>query len=320
MIFYSHNFFNFNFHYFYYLVAEKESLSGDKEMLMQQLTNANTESETLKESIIVLKQKVLESTLAAKNTVNNMIENKEISVKKEKNLMSEIEKMKTQNLQLVNELDRAGSELMESLKGNTQLSENLNEIIDDLSKEKIAREKDHAAVQAALKHITGLTDNLDELKLKDIERENILEKITIERENALDKIAVLERNAESLRYDNFALQEEVMVVRGELDELDEKHTENLLLLETLEIDKREYETGEEITYLHEKVRELKDAVNSLTEASAATVVVNTVRLGSCQKEIERLALDLSASQNEIKNREDDIILLRNEFNVKWKKN
>ena len=45
------------------LVAEKESLSCDRDMLIQQITSSNTENGVLKETVLALKKKLAENNV-----------------------------------------------------------------------------------------------------------------------------------------------------------------------------------------------------------------------------------------------------------------
>ena len=141
--------------------------------------------------------------------------------------------MKLQNLTMANELDKAGSELISSLRDNSDLGGHMHEMKAVITEERLGRERERAALKAAMNGIDDLSTQVDLLRIKDTEREA-----------ALDKIASLERDKEAIRYENFALQEEVMLVRGELAEVDEKISDQNTIIEALEAEKYEYETGD----------------------------------------------------------------------------
>ena len=272
-------------------------------MLLQQLAKANTEASFFKDNITTLKQCVTEANNVKKNCLNdNMIE-KDLSLKKEKLLTVEIDKMKGQNMQLANELDKAGSELIYSLKESTILNEHIKQLEDEMNNERLAREKERAALSIALDGIDSLTSQIDELKLKDNEREI-----------ALDIIAKLEREKESIRYENFELQQDIMKLRSEAEEADEKNSENILQIENLENFKIKYDNNNELNLLKNKIIELNDKVISSTAEIESMGAVSAVRMSSSGKEIERLALDLLNAQRESMKRDEVIMLLKNELN------
>ena len=285
------------------VVAEKESLSGDRDMLLQQLSKANTEASFFKDNIATLKQCVAAANNVKKNCLNDVIIEKELSSKKEKLLNAEIDKMKVQNMELATELDRAGSELISSLKENAVLNGNIKQIEEEMNNERLARERERAALSIALDSIDNLTSQIEGLKSKDEEKEI-----------ALDMIAKIERERETSRYNNFELQQEIMVLRSEAEEADERNSVNILQIERLESFKNKYSNENELNLLKDKIIELNEKlVSSATEVESLNSVSN-VRISSSGKEIERLALDLLNTQKELKNKDDSFISLQNELN------
>jgi uncharacterized protein YbjQ (UPF0145 family) len=103
------------------IVAEKESLSGDRDLLLQQLTNATTQDIVSKETILSLKKIVADSSVTAKCAVVDLIAEREEAAGREKQLVVELEQSKLQSFSLHTELDRAGEELLGSLKANAGL-------------------------------------------------------------------------------------------------------------------------------------------------------------------------------------------------------
>ena len=284
------------------IVAEKESLSGDRDMLLQQLSKANTEASFFKDNIATLKQCVAEANNVKKNCLNDVIIEKELSAKKEKLLNAEIDKMKGQNMDLATELDRAGSELISSLKENAVLNGHIKQVEEEMNNERLARERERAALSIALDSIDNLTSQIEGMKSKDEEKEI-----------ALDMIAKIERERETSRYNNFELQQEIMILRSEAEEADERNSVNILQIERLENFKIKYSDENELNLLKDKIIELNEKlVSSATEVESLNAVSN-VRISSSGKEIERLALDLLNTQRELKNKDDSLILLQNEL-------
>ena len=274
-------------------VAEKESLSGDRDMLILQLSKATTESGFLRETIASLKQDVIDAGLSVKRALIDRKIEEEAALCREQKLKIEIDEQKKINTAAGGDLTKVGVELMQSLKANSGLSEHIHTLEGVLLKERAGREKERAALGASLNAIDDLTTKVKLLKIKDAEREV-----------ALEKISSMERDTEALRYEQFTLQEEMMATRAELEISDEQKARLNMKIESLLAQKEEYESGMELLYLQGQVSELKDLiVNSEREAGESERIF-TVRLASSQKEIERLALDLIESQNEIQRRDE----------------
>jgi chromosome segregation ATPase len=274
-------------------VAEKESLCGDRDMLILQLTKATTESGFLRETIASLKQDVVDAGLSVKRAGIDLKIEEEAAQCREQKLKMEIEEQKKANTVATADLTKVGADLMQSFKANSGLSDHIHTLESVLLKERAGREKERAALGASLNAIDDLTSKVKFLKIKDAEREV-----------ALEKISSLERDTESLRYEQFTLQEEMMATRAELEESDEQKVRLGMKIETLLAQKEEYESGMELLYLRGQVNELRDLIVSSEKQAEESESIFAVRLASSQKEIERLALDLLESQNEILRRDE----------------
>jgi hypothetical protein len=193
------------------IVAEKESLSGDRDLLLQQLTNATTQDIVSKETILSLKKIVSDASATAKCAVVDLIAEREEAAGRERQLGVELEQSKLQTFQLHTELDRAGEELIGSLNANAGLGDHVLLLEEAMDVERTAREKERAALSAAMEAIEQFKLQIEGLKIKDVECEE-----------ALDRIAVLDRDIEGLNYEKYALEEEVTQVREELEVLTDK--------------------------------------------------------------------------------------------------
>eukprot|EP00596_Hydrurales_sp_CCMP1899_P005132 CAMPEP_0119046778 /NCGR_PEP_ID=MMETSP1177-20130426/48919_1 /TAXON_ID=2985 /ORGANISM="Ochromonas sp, Strain CCMP1899" /LENGTH=769 /DNA_ID=CAMNT_0007020431 /DNA_START=143 /DNA_END=2449 /DNA_ORIENTATION=+ len=277
------------------IVAEKESLSGDRDLLLQQLTNATTQDIVSKETILSLKKIVADASITAKSAVVDLIAEREEAAGREKQLGVELEQNKLQSFSLHTELDRAGEELIESLKANAGLGDHVLLLEEDLAVERSAREKERAALSAAMEAIEQFKLQIEGLKVKDIEREE-----------ALDRIAVLDRDMEALNYEKYALEEEITGVREELEVLTDKGEQDEDLIEQQQDDKNVYESGVELVTLKEKVSELSVLLISAGEKSEAVTVVSSIRLASSNREIDRLALDVQRLEETSRCAEENI--------------
>jgi hypothetical protein len=283
-------------------VAEKESLCGDRDMLILQLTKATAESGFLRETIASLKQDVVDAGLSVKRAGIDLKIEEEAAQCREQKLKMEIEEQKKANTVVSADLTKVGVDLMQSLKANSGLSDHIHTLESVLLKERAGREKERAALGASLNAIDDLTSKVKLLKIKDAEREL-----------ALEKISSLERDTESLRYEQFTLQEEMMATRAVLEESDEQKVRLEMKIETLLAQKDEYESGMELLYLRGQVNELRDLIVSSEKQAEESESIFAVRLASSQKEIERLALDLLESQNEILRRDEARIEVEHEL-------
>jgi hypothetical protein len=96
-------------------------------------------------------------------------------------------------------------------------------------------------------------------------------------------------------------------VRGELEEANTKGEENDEIIEKLKKFKSDYETGEELVSLKDTVSELRESLVVAGQDAEAAELVSTVRAASAQKEIDRLAMDLFACQNTLKQSETSVL-------------
>lgn len=262
-------------------------------MLILQLTKATTESGFLRETIASLKQDVIDAGMSVKRADIDMKIEGDAALCREQKLKNEIEEQKRVNTAANCDLSKVGVELVQSLKANSGLSDHIRTLESVLMKERAGREKERAALGASLTAIDDLTINVKLLKIKDAEREV-----------ALEKISSLERDTETLRFEQFTLQETMMASRAELEESDEVKARLEMTIESLLAQKEEYESGIELLYLRGQVSELKDIIVNSEKETGETERIFAVRLASSQKEIERLALDLLEAQSEIQMRDE----------------
>lgn len=158
------------------IVAEKESLSGDRDLLLQQLTKATTQGIVSKESILSLKKVVSDASATAKCAVIDLIAERDEAAGREKGLLAEIEKNKSHSFQLNTELDRLGEELIGSLKANAGLGDHVLVLEGAMDGERTAREKERAALSAAMDAIDQFKSQIEGLKIMDIKREEALDR------------------------------------------------------------------------------------------------------------------------------------------------
>lgn len=274
----------------------------DRDMLILQLTNASAESSLLKESIATLKLQVIDANAAVKRAGKDVQLEHDIALDREKTLKDEGEEQRHINALAVEDLKKMGDELLESLKANGSLGTHVQTLESVLLKERSAREKERSALTTALNNIDDLNGTIKQLKAKDNEREM-----------ALDKISTIEREAEASRYETFLLHEEMMVVRGELERSNVEKMELLERIDILEAEKVEYETGKELVHLTSQLNEYKDVIVNAEKVAEETATVSAVRMSSCQKEIERLALDLIGAQKEGRSKDAAYAMLQCEM-------
>ena len=74
-------------------------------------------------------------------------------------------------MDLATELDRAGSELISSLKENAVLNGHIKQVEEEMNNERLARERERAALSIALDSIDNLTSQIEGMKSKDEEKE-----------------------------------------------------------------------------------------------------------------------------------------------------
>ena len=105
----------------------------------------------------------------------------------------------------------------------------------------------------------------------------------------------------------------MMAVKCELERSNAEKMELKERIAILEAEKREYETGKELAFLNAQLVEYKDIIVDAEKEAEETKTVSAVRMSSCQKEIERLALDLIGAQKDARKKDEAYAKLQSDF-------
>ena len=159
------------------IVAEKESLTGDRELLLEQLNKGIAEAAAAEETITNLRALVADANITSKCAVNDLLICREKAAEREKDLQGQCHRERERTILLTEQLRSLHSE-RDQLQGS---GENLHKQLiardETIAAEQLGREKDRAALMAALNGIDELTAQVEVLRERDLERERALERI-----------------------------------------------------------------------------------------------------------------------------------------------
>jgi chromosome segregation ATPase len=184
-------------------VVEKESISGERDLLLQLLSEAATEALSSQYTINSLNQIVAEDDSSSRYAVNDLERAKYLI--KDKELTEQYEHAAEQIFHLTSELDKIHEELENSLKANKELNDKNLALEAATQVNKESREKERMSLISALSGRDALTAQVADIKnlekdlallrvkhLEEVEKtrnyEADLRAACIERDLAKDKI------------------------------------------------------------------------------------------------------------------------------------
>lgn len=189
------------------IVAERESLKSDRDLLLLQLDTVLNDLSSGNETISKLRSVLDETCAISKKAVSDLKIEQERSAEKERGLNESYEHAADQIFQLTTELNRASDELSISLKANSNLKNRLIGVEAVIESERVARDGDKDTLKAALKGIDVLAEQMNDFKLK--ESNNL---------KASETIATLTKDMKDLELDNVILEEMIRRLRKDLDQ------------------------------------------------------------------------------------------------------
>ena len=277
------------------IVAEKESLKSDRDLLMSQLDNSLRELTNSNQKIKRLEEDLNDATLINARAVNDLYVQLERSAEKEKDLSEGYEHAADQIFQLTNELNRTSDETSTTLQANESLKNAVMALESTICSERAGREKERDTLKAAFKGIDDLTAQLADLR-----------QVHLKDGRSNEAFGRLEREMQIVQFDNTALREIVAQSRRELNIKSDDCLKHLQLIDQLrqEIEKSKGVDG--LSSLAEVVVELQCQLSVAAQCAAEAELVASVRVASCQKEIDYLASSLLAERLSAKAKDDVI--------------
>ena len=279
------------------IVAEKESLKVDRDALLIQLNSAMCTESSSQEMIKSLR-KLLSEAHTEMICLNSV---REKATLKELELTEGYEHATDQIFELTNELNKTNTLLSNSMRMTETLGTKFIDIENELQNEKLLREKDKLELKSSHEEIENLKVKLNEIK------EN--EKLKLG--EYVNKMKYLEKEISHIKMDNNSYQEETDILKEELlsfHENDEDQKEEINQLKNHVLDNEK--NVEEMFFLAKKAEELKFQLNFAANSAKEAEIVATVRVDSCQKEIDRLKNELNNIIDELKLKESIILSLQ----------
>jgi chromosome segregation ATPase len=271
-------------------VAEKESLSGDRDMLIQQITNSSTEIGVLKETVLSLKKKITESNAIIQKLTHDLKCEHEVCVNKDMMIKEQKEDIIQCNLMSTTDLTKISEELVESLKENGILGNHVQTLEEVLCKERAAREKERQALSLALSNIDELASKLkiSQIKSNELDDNN-------------NKLSLLQQEYDDLKNENFKFQKDIMLLHSQLNEAEENTAQCELKIVDLREEKKEIlEAEEKENFNHKnKVSELEMIIANFEISIKNNEIASNLKCECYQNEIDRLSYELQKSENEI---------------------
>jgi hypothetical protein len=294
------------------IVAERESLKSDRDLLLLQLDAVLNDLSTGNETISKLRSVLDETCAISKKAVADLKLEQERSVEKERGLNEAYEHAADQIFQLTNELNRASDELSMSLKANSCLKNRLIGVEAVMASERAERENDKDTLRAALKGIDVLAEQMNDIKVKEFDHMK-----------ASEAFASLAKDLKDLKLDNVILEEMIRRLRRDLDQANVDKAELQSRIQKLhgEVDGQEEEEEEEqdkkkdseefITLTATSIN-LQSQLTAATQAAAAAESTTNDRIALYQQEIEIFAEKMLAERSLSEQNDVTISKLREE--------
>ena len=284
------------------IVAEKESLKSDRDLLMSQLENSSRELAGCNQKINRLEQELADATSTNVRAVKDLSAQLEKSAEKEKDLSEGYEHAADQIFQLTNELDRATDEISTTLQANESLRSTVMALESMMCSERAGREKERDTLKAAFKGIDNLTAQVADLK-----------QAPTRDGKSVEAFSRLEREMQIAQFDNTALREIAAQSRRELSIKNDDCQKHLQAIDKLRQEIESSKSGDGSSSLAEEVVRLQRQLGLAAHCAAEAELVASVRVASCQKEIDCLAANLLVERLSAKEKDD--ILSRQETEV-----
>ena len=271
-------------------MAEKESLSGDRDMLIQQITNSSTEIGVLKETVLSLKKKITESNTIIQKLNHDLVCEHEVCVNKDMMIKEQKEDIIQYNLMSTTDLTKISEELVESLKENGTLGNHVQTLEEVLCKERAAREKERQALSLALSNIDDLASKLKTSQIKNNELDDNNNKLTL-----------LQQEYDELGNENLKFQKDIMLLHSQLNQAEENITQCELKIDDLREEKKEFLDAEEKENFNHKnkISELEMIIANFEISIKNNEIASNLKFECYQNEIDRLSYELQKSENEI---------------------
>ena len=287
------------------IVAEKESLRCDRDLLLHQLNRSMDEVSVNHSTINNLKLVLSDTSANCKKAVSDLESERLKSAAKETDLTEVYEHAADQIFQLTNELNRTSDELSSALLANGGLKNHMIGLESILATERVAREKERDTLRAAFKGIDDLTAQIADFKQKELNNRRTEENFTL-----------LEKDIQIIKYDNAALQEIIVKSRLDFSILSRKYDSQEILLNQIQ-EEEQSRSSSELLALTDNASLLQSQLDAAAKAAIAAESVASVRVACCQKEIDLLANSLLTERSASKQKDEAILTLQDEVK-KWR--
>ena len=272
------------------LVAEKESLSCDRDMLIQQITSSSTENGVLKETVLALKKKIAENNVLITQLNQDLKCEHEVCVNKEMMIKEQKEDIIQYNLMSTTDLSKISDELLLSLKENGTLGNHVQTLEEVLCKERAAREKERQALSLALSNIDDLASKLKLSQLKNNETDD----------NS-HKIDSLQNEYDTLNDENLKSQDDILTLHSQLSNAEETIKQCELKIKNLNEETQDFlnEEKKENFDLKNKISELEMIIANYEIQIKKNEISYNSKFENYKNDIDRLSYELKKSENEI---------------------
>ena len=288
------------------IVAEKESLKCDRDLLLHQLNRSMDDVSVSHSTINNLKLVLSDTSANCKKAVSDLESERLKFAVKERDLTEVYEHAADQIFQLTNELNRASDELATSLLANGGLKNHVMGLESIITAERVAREKERDTLRAAFKGIDDLTAQISEFKQKESNNRRTEENFIL-----------LEKDIQIVKFDNTALQEIIVQSRHDFNAISRKCHDQEIVLNQMHDEMEHNRNSNELLSLAENALQLQSQLDAAARAASAAESVATVRVASCQKEIDLLAHSLLSERSSSKQKDEAILSLQGEVK-KWR--
>ena len=190
------------------IVAEKESLKADRDLLLVQLNTAMVKESCSIDIIKKLKNIVHENEIKSHEIL--LEREKELKIKNESAAITE--HAADQIYQLTNELNKVSDVLSNSIRANNNLGNQILKLQEELNNEKTLREKDKIALKIAQKCSEDYSKHLNEIN-----------KIEIEKIESSRKIILHEKEILALKIEKKSMEEEILRLQDDVIEMRENN-------------------------------------------------------------------------------------------------
>mmetsp|Transcript_35270 Transcript_35270/g.33497 ORF Transcript_35270/g.33497 Transcript_35270/m.33497 type:complete len:1083 (+) Transcript_35270:92-3340(+) len=318
------------------LVVEKESLSGERDLLLQLLSEAATDAVFYQNAISLNEIAAREDS--SRYAVSDLERAKYLI--KDKELTEQYEHAAEQIFHLTSELDKVNEESVDNLKANKELNDKNFALEAAIQVEKESREKERISLLSALNGMDTLTAQVAErdaalVRVKDLESE--IGRISKEREREIEKGSNYEDKCDSLQDEIILMREELKGIKvkdkeqtslisglqeklvkaeeeqkhhidmrdmidhlqNELEEADGRGEEMRDMITQLQEEKDEYENDAEVIHLAEKASELRSQLSTTVLNAELAAIVSWETIADRQNEIDRLVLDFDKTVKEL---------------------